>query len=126
MPTVQFWYEFASSYDYHGAIGFEAQARLPDLAIAWRPLLLSATLGQGVSNSPFNIYPDPAKARYRWRDAAPNYEATEAGLGFFGGPILIAADREMVRGDDSLEQALDWAASHASRPHRLIVLDRRP
>jgi len=69
MPTVQFWYEFASTYSYPAAVRVEPQARLRGLAIVWRPFLLGAILGQmGVTDSPFNIY--PAKGRYMWRDVA--------------------------------------------------------
>lgn len=69
MPTVQFWYEFASTYSYPAAARIEDLARRRGLTIAWRPFLLGAIFAQmGVNDSPFNLY--PAKGRYMWRDTA--------------------------------------------------------
>jgi len=66
-PTLDFWFEFASTYSYPAA------ARIADLAgragvrVNWRPFLLGPIFGsQGWNDSPFNIY--PVKGRYMWRD----------------------------------------------------------
>jgi 2-hydroxychromene-2-carboxylate isomerase len=69
MPSVQFWYEFASTYSYPAAARIEDLARSRGLSVNWRPFLLGAILAQmGVKDSPFNLY--PAKGRYMWRDIA--------------------------------------------------------
>ena len=67
MPTLQFWYEFASTYSYPAAMRIEALAAARGLAVAWRPFLLGPLfVEQGWRDSPFNVY--PVKGRYMWRD----------------------------------------------------------
>jgi len=68
MPgTVEFWFEFASTYSYPAAMRIEPLARGAGVTLAWRPFLLGPIFaGQGWRDSPFNIY--PAKGRYMWRD----------------------------------------------------------
>ena len=62
-----FWYEFASTYSYPAAMRIERLAAAAGVAIEWRPFLLGPILaGQGVTDSPFNVY--PVKGRYMWRD----------------------------------------------------------
>jgi 2-hydroxychromene-2-carboxylate isomerase len=67
LPSVEFWYDFASSYSYPAAMRIEALAAERGVALAWRPFLLGPQFAaQGWSDSPFNIY--PLKGRYMWRD----------------------------------------------------------
>ncbi len=67
MATVDFWYEFASTYSYPAAMRIERLAAERGVTIAWRPFLLGPLFAeQGWRDSPFNIY--PAKGRYMWRD----------------------------------------------------------
>jgi len=68
MPgTVEFWFEFASTYSYPAAMRIEPLARGAGVTLVWRPFLLGPIFaGQGWRDSPFNIY--PAKGRYMWRD----------------------------------------------------------
>src|SRR5262245_28566514 len=70
MPgTVEFWFEFASTYSYPAALRLEPLARGAGVTLVWRPFLLGPIFaGQGWRDSPFNIY--PAKGRYMWRDLA--------------------------------------------------------
>ena len=66
-PTIDFWFEFASSYSYPAAMRIAGLADAADVALRWRPFLLGPIFGaQGWNDSPFNIY--PAKGRYMWRD----------------------------------------------------------
>lgn len=66
-PTLEFWYEFASTYSYLAAMRIEAMAEEAGVALVWRPFLLGPIFSaQGWSSSPFNLY--PAKGRYMWRD----------------------------------------------------------
>ncbi len=65
MRSLEFWFEFASTYSYLSA------ARIEDVAagvpVRWEPFLLGPIFAeQGWNDSPFNIY--PAKGRYMWRD----------------------------------------------------------
>ena len=69
MPSrsVEFWFEFASTYSYPAAMRIEALAAADDVTVVWRPFLLGPVFAaQGWKDSPFNIY--PAKGRYMWRD----------------------------------------------------------
>jgi len=67
MPTVEFWYEFASTYSYPAAMRIARVAEADGVSVRWRPFLLGPIFGsQGWNDSPFNIY--PAKGRNMWRD----------------------------------------------------------
>ncbi len=60
VPTVDFWFDFASTYSSSGHAHCPCGARS-------RPFLLGPIFkAQGWDNSPFNIY--PGKGRYMWRD----------------------------------------------------------
>jgi len=65
--SVEFWFEFASTYSYPAAMRVERVAAEAGVPLVWRPFLLGPIFqAQGWDNSPFNIY--PAKGRYMWRD----------------------------------------------------------
>lgn len=67
--TLEFWFEFASSYSYLSVMRVEPLAREAGVEVAWRPFLLGPVfLALGWNDSPFNIY--PPKGRYMWRDLA--------------------------------------------------------
>ncbi len=67
--TLEFWFEFASTYSYPAAHVVEAAAKARGVTVAWRSFLLAPIFaGQGWNDSPFNIY--PAKGAYMWRDLA--------------------------------------------------------
>ncbi len=66
-PTLDFWFEFASTYSYPAAMRIAPLAKARGVKVRWRPFLLGPIFeAQGWDNSPFNIY--PAKGRYMWRD----------------------------------------------------------
>ncbi|MET7242105.1 2-hydroxychromene-2-carboxylate isomerase [Methylobacterium sp. EM32] len=76
-PTLEFWFEFASTYSYLAAMRIEALAETAGVAVRWRPFLLGPVFAaQGWTSSPFNLY--PAKGRHMWRDLAR--EAARLGL----------------------------------------------
>jgi 2-hydroxychromene-2-carboxylate isomerase len=65
--SIQFWFEFASTYSYPAAMRIEQAAEARGVTIEWRPFLLGPIFAaQGWNDSPFNIY--PAKGAYMWRD----------------------------------------------------------
>lgn len=65
--TVDFWFDFASTYSYLSAMRIAPLAAERGVAIAWRPFLLGPIFkSQGWTTSPFNIY--PVKGRYMVRD----------------------------------------------------------
>jgi 2-hydroxychromene-2-carboxylate isomerase len=65
--TLDFWFEFASTYSYPAAMRIAPLAKARGVSVRWRPFLLGPIFkAQGWDNSPFNLY--PAKGRYMWRD----------------------------------------------------------
>jgi 2-hydroxychromene-2-carboxylate isomerase len=65
--TLEFWFEFASSYSYPAALRIEAAAQAAGVAVDWKPFLLGPVFRQqGYDSSPFVQF--PAKGRYMWRD----------------------------------------------------------
>jgi len=69
MRTIEFWYEFASTYSYVTAMRIARVAADAKVPVRWRPFLLGPIFKElGWNDSPFNIY--PAKGRYMWRDLA--------------------------------------------------------
>jgi 2-hydroxychromene-2-carboxylate isomerase len=65
--TLQFWFEFASTYTYPAAMRVEKAAQNAGVDLEYCPFLLGPIFAkQGWNDSPFNIY--PAKGRYMWRD----------------------------------------------------------
>jgi 2-hydroxychromene-2-carboxylate isomerase len=66
-PSIDFWFEFASTYSYPAAMRVERLADAAGVSVRWRPFLLAPIFGaQGWTDSPFNIY--PVKGKYMWRD----------------------------------------------------------
>ncbi|MFT3967301.1 MAG: 2-hydroxychromene-2-carboxylate isomerase [Sphingobium sp.] len=65
--TVDFWFDFASTYSFLSALRIEGEAARRGVTVNWRPFLLGPIFAaQGWNDSPFNLY--PAKGRYMWRD----------------------------------------------------------
>src|ERR671913_163363 len=65
--SVEFWFEFGSTYSYLSAARLENVATAAGVPVLWEPFLLGPIFAeQGWDDSPFNVY--PAKGRYMWRD----------------------------------------------------------
>ena len=65
--SIEFWFEFASTYSYPAAMRIEEVAAERGREVIWKPFLLGPIFRrQGWDDSPFNLY--PAKGRYMWRD----------------------------------------------------------
>jgi 2-hydroxychromene-2-carboxylate isomerase len=98
MATLDFFYEFASTYSYVTAMRITPLATAAGVTVRWRPFLLGPIFkAQGWETSPFNLY--PAKGRYMVRDC----ERLCADLGFafrlpdpFPQPSLLAARVALV------------------------------
>ena len=66
-PTVDFWFDFASTYSYPAAMRIRSLAAQAGVTVRFRPFLLGPIFkAQGWDTSPFNLY--EAKGRYMWRD----------------------------------------------------------
>ncbi|MEC9367990.1 MAG: 2-hydroxychromene-2-carboxylate isomerase [Pseudomonadota bacterium] len=67
MKTLDFWYEFASTYSYLSVMRIEEAAKGAGVGVRWRPFMLGPIFAaQGWKTSPFNLF--PAKGRYMVRD----------------------------------------------------------
>ncbi|MGI9462674.1 MAG: 2-hydroxychromene-2-carboxylate isomerase, partial [Aestuariivirgaceae bacterium] len=67
MKTLEFWFDFASTYSYLSAMRIDDLAEKSGITVQWKPFLLGPIFSnQGWDTSPFNIY--EAKGRYMWRD----------------------------------------------------------
>ena len=68
MPaTIDFWFDFASTYSYLTAMRIRPLAAAAGVVVRFRPFLLGPIFkAQGWDTSPFSIY--QAKGRYMWRD----------------------------------------------------------
>jgi len=115
-PSLDFWYEFASSYSYIAASVIDARAAAAGVAVRWRPFLLGPIFAQqGWRDSPFNI--NPVKGRYMWRDIERRCAAL--GLPFarparFPQHTLLAARVAVVAGDEGWGPAFSRAAFRAN------------
>jgi 2-hydroxychromene-2-carboxylate isomerase len=66
-PSIEFWFEFASTYSYPAAMRISAVASAAGVEVNFRPFLLGPIFkALGWETSPFNLY--PAKGRHMWRD----------------------------------------------------------
>ena len=67
-PGIEFWFEFASTYSYVGAMRIEDECARAGVALRWRPFLLGPIFTEqlGIQDSPFNV--QPVRGRYMWRD----------------------------------------------------------
>src|SRR3954466_8393372 len=76
-PSLDFWFDFASTYSYPAAARIGPLAAAAGIAVRFRPFLLGPIFkAQGWTSSPFNLY--PAKGRNMWRDL--EREAARLGL----------------------------------------------
>jgi 2-hydroxychromene-2-carboxylate isomerase len=67
MPTLDFWFDFASTYSYPAAMRIAPLAATTGVTVRFRPFLLGPIFkAQGWDTSPFNLY--PSKGHYMWRD----------------------------------------------------------
>lgn len=68
-PTVEFWFEFASTYSYLSVMRIEAAAARLGVRVVWKPFLLGPIFRSfGWNNSPFVL--QKAKGEYMRQDMA--------------------------------------------------------
>ncbi len=66
-PSLDFWFDFASTYSYPAALRIGTLADDAAVVVNFRPFLLGPIFNaQGWTTSPFNLY--SAKGAYMWRD----------------------------------------------------------
>lgn len=110
MPaTIDFYFDFSSSYSYLALPGIEKLAGDDDVSFNWKPIVLGAIF-QAAGHAP--PVPDTAKGRYVWHDVERS--AALAGLPYkwpepfpFNG---IAASRIFwFLADSDTDKAVEWA-----------------
>jgi len=78
-PTLEFWYDFSSTYSYLAAQRIESLAEEAGVRVVFRPFLLGPIFAtQGLTAAPFEQF--PLKGQYMWRDL--EREAATLGLPF--------------------------------------------
>ena len=67
-PTIEFWYDFASTYSYPAAMTLARRAANAGVAAVWRPMFVGALFHaqQGIADSPFNLHKQ--KGAFMWKD----------------------------------------------------------
>ncbi|QCI62807.1 2-hydroxychromene-2-carboxylate isomerase [Phreatobacter stygius] len=115
-PSIDFFYEFASSYSYPAAMRAGEVAERAGVTLRWRPFLLGPIFADlGLTTSPFNT--QPAKGRYMWRDLQRTMAA--ASLPFrmpdpFPQNSLLAARVATALPDDGKRAAFSRAVYRAA------------
>lgn len=67
MATLEFWFEYGSTYTYLTVARIGRAAREAGIAVEWRPfLLMPIMIEQGLTQGPFLAFPN--KLAYMWRD----------------------------------------------------------
>jgi len=67
MRSIDFWFDFASTYSYIAAMRIEDLCRDGGVALKWRPFVLGPIFQlQGWNDSPFNL--NERRGAYMWRD----------------------------------------------------------
>ncbi len=67
MRTLEFWFDYASTYSYVAALRVEDAEFAAGVEVLWRPFLLGPIFTEqlGIKDSPFNVF--PVRGRYMWR-----------------------------------------------------------
>lgn len=107
MKQLTFWFEFASTYSYLSALRIEGVARAASVEVVWKPFLLGPILGaQGLTDSPFNVY--PMKGAYMWRDMAR--ECEKYGLPVIQKPAVFPGNGLLAARVATLGAGAEWQA----------------
>jgi 2-hydroxychromene-2-carboxylate isomerase len=115
MISLDFWFDFASTYSYPAMMRIGPLAAAAGVTIRYRPFLLGPIFkAQGWETSPFNVY--DAKGRYMWRDLARL--CADLALPFrqpeaFPQSSLLAARVALVGLDDAWGETFCRAVFHA-------------
>ncbi|WGI22881.1 2-hydroxychromene-2-carboxylate isomerase [Amylibacter sp. IMCC11727] len=107
MKKLTFWFEFASTYSYLSALRIEDVAGAAGVAVEWKPFLLGPIFAaQGLTDSPFNVY--PVKGEYMWRDMAR--ECVKYGLPVAKQPDVFPGNGLLAARVATLGAGQDWQA----------------
>ena len=120
-PTLEFWFDFGSSYSYLSAMRIEALARAHNVRVVWKPFLLGVVFQSlGWQTSPFVL--QKIKGDHAWRDMAR--QCAKYGLpwrqpGTFPRTALLPMRVALVGGDQG------WIAAFTRRMMMLNFAEDR-
>ena len=107
MKKLTFWFEFASTYSYLSALRIGDVASAAGVEVEWKPFLLGPIFGaQGLTDSPFNVY--PIKGQYMWRDM--ERECMKYGLPLAKQPDVFPGNGLLAARVATLGAGQDWQA----------------
>lgn len=105
MAKLTFWFEFASTYSYLSALRIAPLADVAGVEVVWKPFLLGPIFAaQGMTDSPFNMY--PVKGKYMWRDL--ERECVKYGLPVAKEPSVFPGNGMLAARVATLGLAQDW------------------
>ena len=107
MKKITFWFEFASTYSYLAAMRIEPLAQAAGVVVEWKPFLLGPIFaGQGLTDSPFNVF--PIKGAYTWRDL--ERECIKYGFPVLQKPAVFPGNGLLAARVATLGADADWQA----------------
>ena len=107
MKKITFWFEFASTYSYLAAMRIEPLAQAAGVVVEWKPFLLGPIFaGQGLTDSPFNVF--PIKGAYTWRDL--ERECIKYGFQVLQKPAVFPGNGLLAARVATLGADADWQA----------------
>lgn len=124
--SIEFWFDFASTYSYVAALRVEALCEDAGLKVNWKPFLLGPLFTQqlGIRDSPFNAF--PVRGRYMWRDIerlCAKYSLPWHRPKAFPRNSVLAARVACVAGDESWGSELVRAVFRANFADDLEIGD---
>ena len=124
MPTLDFWFDFASTYSYPAAMRIGPLAAAAGVAVRYRPFLLGPIFkAQGWDTSPFNVY--EAKGRHMWRDLERLCADSRCRSGARSRSRSRACWRRGSRWSGSATAGARISAARCSAPNSPRAADRR-
>jgi len=125
-PVLDFWFDFASVYSFLASMRIAPLADAAGVSVRWRPFLLGPIFAaQGMSDSPFNLF--PLKGQHMIRDVQRSAE--EIGVGFqwpstFPQSGVLASRVALIGLKDSWGEDFCRAVFHAEYAENRVISEQ--
>ena len=125
-PVLDFWFDFASVYSFLASMRIAPLADAAGVSVRWRPFLLGPIFAaQGMSDSPFNLF--PLKGQHMIRDVQRS--AGEIGVGFqwpstFPQSGVLASRVALIGLKDSWGEDFCRAVFHAEYAENRVISEQ--
>ncbi|EKS34005.1 2-hydroxychromene-2-carboxylate isomerase [Afipia clevelandensis] len=125
-PVLDFWFDFASVYSFLTAMRIAPLADEAGVSVRWRPFLLGPIFAaQGMTDSPFNLF--PVKGQHMIRDVQRS--ADEIGTGFqwpavFPQSAVLASRVALVGLKDIWGEDFSRAVFHAEYAENRVISEQ--